>query len=61
MGEQGLNVNQRVSVEIAETLSAMLLTRSLKRYAVFFDLESGTRRSVYCIPASIQRVVGLKR
>ncbi len=54
MGEQGLNVNQRVSVEIAEILSAMLITRSLKRYAVYFDLESGTSRSVYCTHETIR-------
>jgi len=61
MGEQGLNVNQRVSVEIAAILSAMLLTRSLKRYAIYFDLESGTSRSVYCTQETIQRVVASKR
>ncbi|MFN0140847.1 MAG: ThiF family adenylyltransferase [Pyrinomonadaceae bacterium] len=61
LGEQGLNVNQRVAVEIAEILSALLLTRSLKRYAVYFDLESGTSRSVYCTQETIQRVVGTKR
>lgn len=61
MGEQGLNVNQRVSVEIAEMLSAMLLTRSLKRYALYFDLESGTSRSVYCTQETVIRVLGSKR
>jgi len=48
LGEQGLNVNQRVAVEISEMLSSMLLTRSLKRYAVYFDLESGTSHSAFC-------------
>ncbi|CAN5661246.1 hypothetical protein BH24ACI3_BH24ACI3_00720 [soil metagenome] len=47
LGEQGLNVNQRVAVEMVEMLSSMLLTRSLKRYAVYFDLESGTAKSKY--------------
>lgn len=41
LGEQGLNVNQRVAAEMAEMLSSMLLTRTLKRFAVYFDLESG--------------------
>ena len=61
LGEQGLNVNQRVAIEIAEILSAMLLTRSLKRFAVYFDLQSGTSRSVYCTQETIQRGVGTKR
>ncbi len=60
LGEQGLNVNQRVALEIAEILSEMLLTRNLKRYAVYFDLESGTSNSVYCTQETIRRMVGSK-
>lgn len=45
--EQGLHVNQRVAIDIADMLSSLLLTRSLKRYAVYFDLESGTTKSLY--------------
>ncbi len=60
-GEQGLNINQRVAVEMVDMLTEMLLTRSLKRCASYFDLESGTSRSVYCIQEGIQRVVGSKR
>ncbi len=50
LGEQSLNINQRVAVEMAEMLTAMFLTRSLKRFATYFDLESGTSRSLYCTP-----------
>lgn len=53
LGEQGLNVNQRAAIEMAEILSSMLLTRSLKRFAVYFDLESGSSRSTYCTPAAV--------
>ncbi|QQS33566.1 MAG: ThiF family adenylyltransferase [Acidobacteriota bacterium] len=53
LGEQSLNVNQRVAVEMVETLSAMLLTRDLRRSAVYFELESGTSRAVYCTPEQI--------
>lgn len=53
LGEQGLNVNQRVAIEIAEMLSALLLTRTLKRFAVYFDLESGSTRSAYCAPSAV--------
>ena len=48
LGEQSLNINQRVAVEIAEMLTSMLLTRSLKRFATYFDLDCGTSRSLYC-------------
>ncbi len=53
LGEQGLIVNQRVAIEIAEMLSALLLTRTLKRFAVYFDLESGSTRSAYCAPSAV--------
>lgn len=56
LGEQGLNVNQRVAVEMAEMLSSMLLTRTLKRFAAYFDLESGTTRSAYCTSAAVSGV-----
>ncbi len=48
LGEQSLNINQRVAVEMADMLTAMFLTRTLKRFASYFDLESGTSRSLYC-------------
>ncbi|MGB4988096.1 MAG: hypothetical protein WBO10_02590, partial [Pyrinomonadaceae bacterium] len=56
LGEQGLNVNQRVAVEMADMLSSMLLTRTLKRFAVYFDLESGSTRSAYCTPVAVSDV-----
>lgn len=48
LGEQSLNINQRVAVEMADMLTAMFLTKTLKRFACYFDLESGTSRSLYC-------------
>lgn len=56
LGEQSLHINQRVAVEMAEMLAAMFLTRSLKRFASYFDLESGTSRSLYCTPEQIAAV-----
>lgn len=53
LGEQGLNVNQRVAIEIAEILSSLLLTRDLRRFAVYFELESGTTRSLYSTLATV--------
>lgn len=53
LGEQSLNVNQRVAVEMSEMLSELLLTNTLKRFATYFDLESGASRSVYNTPEAI--------
>lgn len=53
LGEQSLNINQRVAVEIGEMLSEFLLNNSLRRFATYFDLESGTSRSSYCTPEII--------
>jgi hypothetical protein len=50
LGEQSLNINQRVAVEIGEMLNELLLNSSLRRFATYFDLESGTSRSSYCTP-----------
>lgn len=47
LGEQGLNINQRVAIEMVEMLSSLLLTRDLRRFAAYFELESGTTRSLY--------------
>lgn len=57
LGEQSLNVNQRVAVEIAEMLTELLLTNSLKRFAAYFDLESGTSRSLYCTPETVEKAL----
>ncbi|MEP6903418.1 MAG: ThiF family adenylyltransferase [Actinomycetota bacterium] len=51
--EQSLNINQMVAVEMSEMLSELLLTHKLKRFASYFDLESGASRSVYCTPEAI--------
>ncbi len=61
LGEQSLNINQRAAVEIAEMLSAMFLTRSLRRFASYFDLESGTSRSLYCTPEQVASAIHRKK
>jgi PRTRC genetic system ThiF family protein len=61
LGEQSLNINQRVAVEIAEMLSEMFLTRTLKRFASYFDLESGTSRSLYCTPEQVACAIHRKK
>lgn len=57
LGEQSLNVNSRVAVEIGEMLTQLLLTNSLKRFAHYFDLESGTSRSLYCTPEILEKAL----
>ncbi len=61
LGEQSLNINQRVAVEMTEMLTEMFLTRSLKRFATYFDLETGTSKSFYCTPDQIASAVPKKR
>ena len=56
-GEQSLNINQRVAVEIGEMMTEFLLTNSLRRFAIYFDLESGTTRSSYCTPDILSEAV----
>lgn len=51
--EQSLNINQRVAVEISEMLSELLLTHKLKRFAAYFDLESGASRAIFNTPEAI--------
>jgi PRTRC genetic system ThiF family protein len=58
LGAQSLNINQRVAIEIAEMLSEFLLTNSLRRFATYFDLESGTGRSLYCTLSNIESAIG---
>ncbi len=61
LGEQSLNINQRVAVEIGEMLAEMFLTHNLRRFATYFDLETGTSRSLYCTPDQIAAAVPKNR
>ena len=61
LGEQSLNVNQRVAVEIGEMLTAMFLTRNLRRFATYFDLETGTTSSLYCTPDHIESAIRTRK
>lgn len=51
---QGLSINQRIAAEAADFLVKMLITRDLKRYACYLDLESGTTRSLYITPDQLK-------
>jgi hypothetical protein len=58
--EQSLSVNQRAAVEMSEILSKLFLTQTLKRFATYFDLESGASRSVYNTPEAITKTTNCK-
>ena len=57
LGEQSLNINQRVAVEIAEMLTELLLVGNLRRFATYFDQMSGTSHSLYCTPEHIEKAL----
>ncbi len=57
IGEQSLNINQRVAVEIGEMLTEFVLVNNLRRFATYFDLESGTTRSSYCTPENLSNAL----
>jgi len=54
LGEQSLNINQRVAVEMSEILTELLLTQKLKRFASYFDLEAGASRAIFNTPEAIK-------
>ena len=53
---QSESVNVRVAVEAADCLYRMA-AGSLKRFATYFDLESGTARAVYITQQSVYAVL----
>ena len=44
---QGLSINQRVAAEAADYLVRAVITRDLRKYATYIDLESGSTQSLY--------------
>ncbi len=54
---QGLNVNQRVAVEAADLLTRLLLTQDLRRFATYFDLNSGGVKNHYITEENINAFV----
>jgi PRTRC genetic system ThiF family protein len=47
LDSQGLAINQRIAAEAADYLVRALITRDLRKYATYIDLESGSCRSLY--------------
>jgi len=50
---QGLAINQRIAAEATDYLVRMLLTKDLQKMATYIDLASGSSRSVYITPESV--------
>lgn len=57
-GEQSLHINRRVALEIGQMLTDFLLTASLRRFAAYFDLESGTSNALYVTPEQLKKTFG---
>ncbi len=51
---QGLAINQCMAAEAADYLVRMLITKNLKKFATYIDLESGTTRSKYITEKAVQ-------
>lgn len=54
--EQSLVVNQVVAALAGDFLLRLLVSHDLKRFATYFDLPSGSSRSVYCTPNAVAAV-----
>jgi PRTRC genetic system ThiF family protein len=54
---QSLLVNQRVAVELGEYLVELLLVKSLRRFATYFDLEMGASCSRFTAPETLDTFV----
>lgn len=52
---QGLAINQRMAAEAADYLVRIFITRDLKKYATYIDLESGTTRSEYITEEALKK------
>jgi PRTRC genetic system ThiF family protein len=58
---QSLAINQRVAAEAADMLVRLLVTHDLKRFAVYFDLASGTAVSKYVTPETVKSCMRRKK
>jgi hypothetical protein len=54
---QSLLINQRVAVEMAQYLVELLMTRSLRRFATYFDMEVGSSYSRFTSPLTLNTFV----
>jgi hypothetical protein len=60
LNSQSLSINQRVAAEAFDYL-LQLTTGKLRRFATYFDLESGSGKSLYTTQVSIMQAIFLGR
>ncbi len=53
--QQSLFVNQHVAAIASEYLLALTLTGGLKKFATYFDINSGSARSLYTDPETLAK------
>lgn len=51
---QGMAINQRMAAEMADYLVRLLVTKDLRKYATYIDLESGTCQSKYITKEGVE-------
>jgi PRTRC genetic system ThiF family protein len=61
LNAQSLAINQRVAAEAADMIGRLLVTHDLKRFAAYFDMDSGTASSVYAVKENVMRFARKKR
>lgn len=54
---QSLLINQRVAVEMGEYLVELLLVKNLRRFATYFDLETGSSLSRFTNPEILETFI----
>ncbi len=55
---QGLAINQRMAAEAADYLVRLLVTRDLRKFATYLNLESGTVMSRYITKKAVMEMLG---
>lgn len=58
---QGMAINYRVAAEATDYLNRFLLTGDLTKFATYFDLASGTARSLHITPENVGRYLELSK
>jgi PRTRC genetic system ThiF family protein len=61
LNAQSLAVNQRVAAEATDMMVRLLVTKDLKRYAVYFDLASGTATAKYATKEAVMSYLPKKK
>ncbi|BCY18665.1 hypothetical protein hrd7_25140 [Leptolinea sp. HRD-7] len=52
---QGMAINQRMAAEMADYLIRLLITKDLRKYATYIDLETGSCQSKYITAEAISK------